>query len=156
MKRAQRAHVNLDDQTLVQIAAEVLYLSGGHPKIIHDLVDWVTKHAFAVAPVPEYFGEHRKDFVRLYVSRVASTFLDSVGLQFAETLQTLSVFRRVNTDTIQMLIREGELSPETDEVELLRDLVRRHWLDAPKWNEPFYRDHLMRRLLAMNMAYGSR
>ena len=67
-KRAKKSQVNLDDQVLIQLGTEVLYLSGGHPKIIHDLVDMVDKKGFAVTPVSEYFGERRGYLVRFYVS----------------------------------------------------------------------------------------
>jgi hypothetical protein len=61
----------------------------------------------------------------------------------------------VNANTVQALVQAGVLSPETNEIELLGDMRRARILDSPGIREPFYRDHLLRRTWALDMAHRS-
>jgi hypothetical protein len=47
------------------------------------------------------------------------------------------------------------LLPEINEIDLLGDMQRAHLLSGPDLREPFYRDHLMRRIWALDMAHRS-
>jgi len=155
--RAQAVKVadRLDDQTVVQMAEELRYLSGGHPKVIRGLVDDLASRSFAVGPVSEYFARHREQLVRTYVSPVADDLLGGLETKTREALQALSVFRQVNANTVQALVQGGLLSPEINAIDVLGDLQRAHLLDGPSIREPFYRDRLIRRVLALDMAYRS-
>jgi hypothetical protein len=153
--RAARIADRLDDQTVNQMAEEVGYLSGGHPGVIHGLIDHLASRSFAVGRVPEYFARNRAQLARTILSPVAADLLASLEPEIANAAQTLSVFRRVNANTVQALIEAGMLPSETNEVELLGDMQRALLLDGPGIREPFYRDRLIRHVLALSMAYGS-
>ena len=153
--QAQAVHVadRLDDQTVTQIADELRYLSGGHPGILCDLVDDLTRRSFAIGPAAEYFGRRREELVRATLSPVADDLVGALETGTGEAVRTLSIFRRVNANTVQALVQEGLLLPQTNAIALLGDLQRAHLLDGPGIREPFYRDRWMRRILALDMAH---
>jgi hypothetical protein len=155
--QAQAVHVadRLDDQTVTQIADELRYLSGGHPGILCDLVDDLARRSFAIGPAAEYFGRRREELVHATLSPVADDLVGALETGTGEAVRTLSIFRRVNANTVQALVQEGLLPPQTNAIALLGDLQRAHLLDGPGIREPFYRDRWMRRILALDMAYRS-
>jgi hypothetical protein len=153
--QAQLAQVSLDDQTVVQIADEVQYLSGGHPKVIRHLADHVAEQSFAIGPAADYFKLHRGELVQTILSPVAQDLLAGLETQTREAVQALSVFRRVNANTVQALIAAEILPPQTNEIDLLGDLQRAHLLESPGIREPFYHDHYaIRRILSLDMAHS--
>jgi energy-coupling factor transporter ATP-binding protein EcfA2 len=153
--QVRAVQIDLDDQTVVQIAGEVAYLSGGHPRVARDLVDDLARQSFLIGPVATYFTARRAELLRRYLSPVARELLGSVEPDLGHAMDRLSVFRRVNANTIQALIAAGLLSPDTDEIALLGGLQKTHWLEGASIQEPFYRDRLTRRVLALNMRYAS-
>jgi len=153
--RAVRVADRLDDQTVGQIAEELRYLSGGHPKVICSLVGDLTSRSFAIGPPPEYFARQRERLVRTHLSPVAEDLLGNLEVRMREAVQALSVFRQVNANTVQALVQEGLLPPETNAIGLLGGLQRAHLLDGPGIREPFYRERLMRRILALDVAHRS-
>lgn len=152
---AQRAQVTLDDQFVAEVVQEVQHLSGGHPAIIRALVVHLADQAFAIGAVREYFGERQVSLVQTYVKPVAEALLADLPVGLRAAIQTLSVFRRFNANTVQRLIRLGELPSDTDEIALFGALERAHILIGPTIREPFYRDHLVRRVLTVNAFYAS-
>ena len=153
---AQAVQVDLDDQTVIQMADELLYLSGGHPGVIRRLVDNLASQSFAIGPASQYFSRHRGRLVRAVLSPVAGELLGSLeaslGTEMREAVRTLSVFRRVNANTVQVLVEASALPPRTNEIDLLGDMQRAHLLDGPGIREPFYRDHLRRYCTVMVTA----
>ncbi len=158
-KQAREARIDLDDQTVVQIADEVQYLSGGHPAAIRNLVDDLAHQLFAVGPIPEYFRQRRQQLVQAILSPIADdmrqSLTDILDSKLWEAVQALSIFRRVNANTVQTLVAAGMLPPEMDEITLLGDIQKARILNGPGIREPFYRNWLIRRVWALNMAYGS-
>ncbi len=153
--QSQAVHVPLDDQIVVEIAQQVHHLSGGHPGVIRALVDGLAGQAFAVGAVDEYFRQHCARLVQAHVAPAADALLSDLPPRLRQAMQTLSVFRRVNANTVQRLVEAGELPDDTDEITLLGGLQQSHLLLGPTIQEPFYRDHLMRRVLAMALAWGT-
>jgi hypothetical protein len=150
--QAEAIQIPLDDQTVIQLADEVHYLSGGHPSVIRSLVNDLARQSFAVGPLPDYFEENRERMVREYLSPVADELAESVKEKLSKAAQILSVFRRVNANTVQAFT--NLLPLEKSEIDLLGDMQRAHLLNGPGIREPFYRDPLMRRIWALNMAHG--
>jgi hypothetical protein len=195
--QARATQVDLDDQTVVDLAEEVAYLSGGYPAVVRGLVDDLANQSFAVGPAATYFARSRERLVREVLSPVVDSLLDSLELEsgvepaqriepritritrieqriLREAVRTLSVFRRVNANTVQALAQAGMLNslrlPDAsgllaeqvpaervpvDEVQLLGTLQRAHLLEGPTIQEPFYHDRTIRRVLALDMAYRS-
>ncbi len=154
-RRAEASQISLDDQTVIQIATEVAYLSGGHPKVICGLVDDLAEQLFAIGPPGAYFARNRASLVRRYLSPVADELEQSIAAPIREAVKALSVFRRVSGNTVEALVDAEVLPPETGAVDLLRDLIDAQLLKAQSVREPFYRDHLIRRVLSLDAAYRS-
>jgi hypothetical protein len=154
-KQAQAAQIVLDDQAVRQIADHVGYLSGGHPGVIRGLVDDLADQLFMIGPADQYYGERGEELLRACLAPVADELLCGVGGAFQDPVRTLSVFRRVNANTVSALERAGALPAETDEVALLGELQRARVLEEPRIDEPFYRDRLLRQVLALDMAHRS-
>jgi hypothetical protein len=157
--RARAAHVELDGQIVHQIAVEVQYLSGGHPAVVCGLVDDLAAQSFAVGPVEEYFTRCRPQLVQTCLASVAHSLLksleDDLDAQSREAVQVLSVFRQVNANTVQVLVAEGALGSEINEIDLLGDMQTANLLEGPSIRTPFYRNHSTRSIWALEMAYGS-
>ena len=157
-KQGRAVQVNLDERTVVEIASEMQFLSGGHPHILCSLVKELADLSFAIGPVAEHFEQHREQLVRKHLAPVADSLLDAAPPLLAEAARVLSIFRRVNANTVLRLVQAGALtmSANSDEIKLLGDLQKAHLLAKPSIQEPFYRSHLMRHILALDMAYSSR
>jgi hypothetical protein len=153
-KQAQAAHIVLDEDAVRQIAGHVGYLSGGHPRVIHGLVGDLADRLFMIGPADQYYRERQHELLRTCLAPVADELLREMQDGVQDAVQTLSVFRRVNANTVQALERAGAL-PETDEIALLGDLHRARVLEEPRIDEPFYRDRLLRPVLALDMAHRS-
>jgi len=153
-KAAQVQQV-LDDRTVADIADEVQYLSGGHPRVIRNLVEHLADQSFAMDLLPsEYFAQNRESLVQAHLRPVAAALLENLPEAIRETVRVLSVFRRINANTVQRLVESSLLTSETDEVTLLSALLDAHLLEKPTIQEPFYRDHVMRRIMALDMSHG--
>jgi hypothetical protein len=157
--RARAVRVELDAQIVHQIAVEVQYLSGGHPAVISGLVDDLADQSFTVGSVEEYFAQRRQQLVQTYLSPVARSLLKSIendlDTQSAEAAQVLSVFRQVNANTVQILVAEGALGSEVNEIDLLGDMQTANLLEGPSIRSPFYRNRSIHSIWALDMAYTS-
>lgn len=157
--RARAAHVELDGQIVHQIAVEVQYLSGGHPAVICGLIDDLAAQSFAIGPVEEYFTRCRQQLVQTCLTSIAHSLLESLesdlDAQGREAVQVLSVFRQMNANTVQVLVAEGTLGPETNEIDLLGDMQTANLLEGPSIRTPFYHSRSTRSIWALDMAYGS-
>ncbi len=154
-RRAAATQIPLDDETVIQIATEVAYLSGGHPKVICGLVDDLAEQLFAIGPPEVYFDRNRERLVQCYLTPVADELEQSISAPIWEAVKALSVFRRVSGNTVEALVDAEVLPPGTDAMDLLRDLIDAQLLKAQSVREPFYRDHLIRRVLSLDAAHRS-
>jgi hypothetical protein len=154
--QAQALQIPLDDRTVAQISEQVEYLGGGHPQVICGLVDYLAGEHFAIGPrVADYFESYRAHLVQTYLAPVAAALVESLASPLRTCAQILSVFRRVNANTLQELVRAGILPPETNAINLLGDMQRAQLLQGPSIREPFYRDNALRRVWALDMAHRS-
>ena len=153
-KQARAVQIPLDDPTVDQIAGEVQYLSGGHPAVIRRLVDDLSSQSFAIGPALAYYRRHGEKLLQTHLSPVADDLLQGLN-KLAPVVQALSVFRRLNANTVQTLVKANVLPPRTNGVDLLGDLSALHLLESPSIREPFYRDRLIRRVLALDLAHRS-
>jgi hypothetical protein len=152
-KQAQAVQIVLDESTVRRIAGHVGYLSGGHPRVIRGLMDDLVGQLFMIGPADRYYGERREALLQACLAPVADELLCALSDKLQNPVRALSIFRRVNANTLQALKRAEELCEEVDEVVLLGDLQRARVLEGPRIDEPFYRDRLLRPVLARNMAY---
>jgi hypothetical protein len=154
--QAQALQIPLDDLTVTQISEQVEYLGGGHPQVICDLVDDLADRSFGIGPlVSDYFEKYRAHLVQTYLVPIAAALVESLPPRLRTGAQILSVFRRVNANTLQELARAGILALETNAINLLGEMRRARLLEGPSIREPFYRDHVLRRVWALDMAHRS-
>jgi len=156
-QQATALHIqdNLEGAVVTQLSAELHYLSGGHPQVAHDLVADLAQQYFAIGPVAAYFAQNRVRLVQTYLAPVAETLLQDLPATVAQAARALSLFRRVNANTVQALMEAQKLPPNSQAIALLGDLVKAQLLISPNLREPFFRAHLARHVLALNMAYRS-
>lgn len=150
--RALRLHDALDDDAVTQIGDELLYFSGGHPGVARALVDDLARQFFGVGSVAEYFAQNRERWAQECLAPVADALTAALPPALAQAARTLSVFRRVNANTVQSLVDAGLLPATCKAVDLLGDMVKARLLAPPSLREPFFRDLLTRRVLTNEMA----
>jgi hypothetical protein len=153
--QSRSVYTVLDDRTVHQIAEHVWYLSGGHPKAIHSLVADLARRLFLIGPTAEYYAAQREPLVRSCLLSVATELLHDLPPELRKAVQALSLFRRVNANSVQALIQAGTLPEGTNAIRLLGDLQRAHVLVGPSIAEPFYRDRFMRRVFVLDLVYRS-
>jgi hypothetical protein len=62
--RKLRRQEALDEATVTQIGDELLHLSGGHPRVAHDLVADLAQKFFGLGVVTDYFAQNRERWRR--------------------------------------------------------------------------------------------
>jgi hypothetical protein len=154
-EQAQAEKIFLDDQTVDEIADQVAYLGGGHPQIIRSLVDQVAEKSFAISPVVGFFEQHCERLAQTCITPVAGALLESLDPRLGQIVRVLGVFRCVNANTLQALIEGGMLPSEINAITLLGELQRAQLLTGPGIKDPFYRDPVLRRVWALDMAHRS-
>jgi hypothetical protein len=154
-KQSQAEKIPLDDHTISEIADQVGYLGGGHPQIIRSLVDQIAEKSFTISPVVGFFEQNRERLVKRCITPVAEALLESLDSGLGQIVRVLGVFRCVNANTLQALIEDGTLPSEINAITLLGELQRAHLLTGPGIKDPFYRDPVLRRVWALDMAHRS-
>jgi hypothetical protein len=135
------------------IAREIADITGGHPKCIVQIVQEIGNINFAVnldKTSKDYFfsKEQRERMLKKYIEPELRQILRGVDIQTQEALLILSVFRRFNAETIDILIRKGYIQWDLPASHLLGSVKRTHLISDPTSTEPFYTDKVARRMLA--------
>ncbi|MBN1876740.1 MAG: NACHT domain-containing protein [Anaerolineae bacterium] len=141
-----------EEELITEIASELHYVTGGHPRVICALLMELTGQEFRVGRVQRYLTRHRSEIVAQHFIPAAEGFLYEVAPELRGAIQVLSVFRRVNANTVQILVGSGVLPAATHEIELLGRMQATRLLEGPSIREPFYRNPFMRKVLVMAMA----
>jgi hypothetical protein len=102
-----------------------------------------------------FFEQHCERLAQTCITPVAGALLESLDPRLGQIVRVLGVFRCVNANTLQALIQDGMLPPETNEITLLGELQRAQLLTGPEIKDPFYHDHVSRRVWALDMAHRS-
>jgi len=150
--RRLRLQDALDDATVTQIGDELLHFSSGHPGVARALVDDMVQESFGLGTVADYFAQNRERWARECLAPTADALVEALPPDLAQAARTLSVFRRVNANTVQSLVDAGLLPLACKAVDLLGDMVRARLLAPPSLREPFFRDRLTRGILVGDMA----
>jgi len=136
-----------------KIAKEIADITGGHPKCIVQIVQEIGNINFAVnldASSKDYFfsKSQRERMVNQYIEPELRQILRGVDYSTQEALLVLSVFRRFNAETIDVLIRKDFIQWTNPASHLLANVKRTHLISDPTSIEPFYTDKVARRMLA--------
>ncbi len=156
--RAKARGITLPPGQVIEMAEEIEYTSGGHPKAIRNLVNELDERGFAIGPVPKYFSDHRAKLVKKCVLPIADELLSDLDEELQRIIRSLSVFRMVSgVITLRELMENGQLPPGAEDMRILSRLLDKQILSAPTGiTDPFYRGDLIRRVLSICMQYGFR
>ena len=152
----KKAGVYLAPERAVAIAREVVDITGGHPKCIMQVLQKVAEYNFAINLDPassDYFftDRQRERILREYVEPAIEQILRGVDVTTREALSTISVFRRFNAETIEVLIKHNHIQWDGAPIYLLANIMRTHLVHRPTVDDPFYADKVARFMLASKL-----
>lgn len=132
--------VGHDENSIAQIAAHLMYLTGGHPGCIAQTLEMYREKRFPPDRFLKYFGKQIwEGIVRSVVENVRNGIQSS---QLREVLDRLSVLRYMDYEVLGRLIEEEEKHDLADK------LTNTYLLD---WKIRLLRDDITRRLLAIRL-----
>ncbi len=145
---ARHSKLPLPDTTIAQIAAKLMYVSGGHPGLIAEILGELTRSNFATArtwlnrdPDVEY-----RERSAAYNAIIENYAVDEPDL--GPILDTLSVFRRFGPWLLKDLIKAGQIFTNVDEHDLVTRLTGTYLLHR---ENGCLEDSITQRLLNIRM-----
>jgi hypothetical protein len=152
------AGTELDPSFVDELAWWVLYVSGGHPQGICDILRVVSTIGF-VFPSLEYtflrqvFSANgsRGTLLELCIEPIIDQILTKVPQQLHRVLKDISPIRRFDADLLDLLLKRKAIDDAGGQSgwELIRALTRTHLIREPTEADPMYRDQILRRMLAV-------
>jgi tetratricopeptide (TPR) repeat protein len=79
--------------------------------VIRGLVDDLANRLFMIGPADQYYRQQGQELLRTCLAPVADELLYEVQDGVQDAVQALSIFRRVNANTVQALERALEIAP---------------------------------------------
>jgi len=152
-----KANLKLSHQKTEIIAEQVVYITGGHPKCIMDILHEIAELNFAINTEPshrDYFfsPNEQSRMVNEYVDPAIDDILRGVDTELRSSLLVLSVFRGFNTNTINGLKQKKLLDWGDSARVLLASLTRTtHLINHPTKEFPLYSDNVARLMLASKL-----
>ncbi len=139
----------LKKERTAAIAHEIYAITGGHPRCIRSILEEMAQNMFIMISSDE-------EYMRLFnthVAYVVDEILQGVAATIQTVLQTLSVLRKFNADTLDALITKNEINAYPDGFELLPEITATRLIDAPSANNPMYSDRIVRRILSARLKF---
>ncbi|MFX1352847.1 MAG: SIR2 family protein [Promethearchaeota archaeon] len=136
------------------IVSRILWLSGGHPRAIRNLLQDLADKRFSVYfEKPDYFEENREKLFNDYVFKdVEESILKNLLPEVRQILFTLGPFRRFNPLLVRELIAGKHLDTQKHPNEVVRDLRATFLIRDPDESDPLYFiDPVMRYILDERM-----
>ena len=151
----ERTGIVRPSKTLRSLATCIYHFSGGHPDAIQSLIAKVHTSGFPMGAKELIDKQHR--LYEQYLKPLIDRTLESTQQETRELLSMLSPLRMWNWSSIKTLVDEGfleNMSPD-DYVSIL---TRTDFVLSPEkqYNPPFYRDGIMRHLLAFEREVVAR
>jgi len=97
---------DFDDEAIAQIAAHIMYITGGHPSCMASLLEMFREKGY---PPNEFLKFCRKEYEGI-IEREIDRVHNSVDNQFQEVMDFLGIFRYVNYSILKYLIDKGFIS----------------------------------------------
>lgn len=152
-RRARKRGMTVVQEVISDIADRLLYLSGGHPAIINKVLDELFE--MGLRRYDDYLKNNRRGLIRKYVSRVTPKILYRFpALQDQKDIKTICVFRLIGLNVLSKLLSEGLIASQAN-ISLLGSLCENRILKPPSATIPFYHDDIIRRILYLDLAFGS-
>lgn len=151
-RRAAKEEITLNSTTIQDVSYELQYLSGGHPRVVADILEELAIKKFR--KYKDFFRDNHEQLIKNYVSEVADIVLRRFPLsQAKKDIKTVCVFRLINLNTLQNL-RDENLVFEIMDINVLGQLCEGNILTPPNAEIFFYHDNIIRRILYLDLAHG--
>lgn len=152
-RRAEKRRIPIDQDVISDLANRLLYLSGGHPGVINGILNELLDMRFR--KYNDYLGDFREDLIKRYVSGVVQKILYQFPLPLAHRdIKTICVFRLIDLNTLSKL-QANDLVTSQANISLLGVLCENKILKPPSAEKLFYHDDIIRRILYLDLAFGS-
>lgn len=147
-------------QYLEELTWQVLYLSGGHPQGICDVLDKITNAGFISRNIERtlfrrQFREngHEGTLFQICIEPIIQTLLSGLSDPLADVFKKLSPIRRFDPEILDDFLQAGLIvAPKyTSSWDLIRDMLRTHLINPPNASERMFSDQIVRRMLAMQL-----
>jgi hypothetical protein len=132
------------------IVQRILWLSGGHPRAIRNLLQDLADQKFSVfLGDPDYFQQNRPELFDKHVFPVVKPILRDLSDETRTVLDSLSVFRRFNVGVLKALLDAEHPGAEKPPHEVQGELQQAHLVQPLDVTQPLYSlDHVVRYILA--------
>jgi hypothetical protein len=149
-RRAKKRGISVGQWIISDIAAKLLYISGGHPAAINGILDELFE--VNLRRYDDYLKSNRERLIKKYISRVAQNILQHFQPQDQEDIKMICVFRLIDLKTLSTLFAEGLIISQ-ENIRLLGLLCEHKILKPPSAEKLFYHDDIIRRMLYLDLAF---
>jgi hypothetical protein len=132
--------------TVAQLAAHIMYLTGGHPGCIDEAVRLFKTHG---GSPDDFFDNFAQRIWTTWVAPAARSMLDEMPDQeadFLDTLAILAVFRQLDHIVLRHIIADFDIQGFSDEYDLAGRLTATY---IYTFKDRLFRDDMIRRLFSL-------
>lgn len=140
----EKKHPNLSDAYIQELASHVMYLTGGHPKAMANILK---HHPFPVSPA--YLLHEEQQYYKDFLQEIIMNIQDYIGDDLFTILSRLSVVRRFNTEFLEVLIQNKQLTWSKSADHLESTLTNTYLVDRE--DTGFLKDAITQRLLSIRL-----
>lgn len=152
-RKARKINLETSQLDIADIAKTLLYLSGGHPKVINGILDELIGIGFR--QIDSHFdNDNIRDLVERYIHNLVQTALAKYDSPSQKNIRTILVFRMVTLDILDQLRDSGLILWTKDNAKLLSFLRDSQFLRFDD-KALCYRDDILRRIIYLDFAFGS-
>lgn len=141
-KTLSRTSDRLESRQIEVLAKTIIELSGGHPRSIRNLIDYLAERKWKI---PVTRSEKQELFIDCTTGEV-DLVTDKLRKETHDSLESFFVFRRFNLKTLKFLQQRGEISKGIDVLQILSELSQKR-LVAREDGSIFYSDQIVRDLI---------
>jgi hypothetical protein len=151
-RKATKKHFETSQLDIADIAKTLLYLSGGHPKVINGILDELIEIGFR--QIDSHFeNDNIRNLVERYIHNLVQTALEKYDPLSQKNIRTILVFRMVTLDILDQLRVNSLISWTEDNAKLLSFLRDSQFLRFDD-KALCYRDDILRRIIYLDFAFG--
>ena len=138
----------------------VLYVSGGHPRGIRDVLEVISAAGFifsdlefAFLHMPFQRNGRQGTLFELCIEPIIDELLQSVEPPLCRLLKAISPIRRFDQDLLVTILDQEAIAVPRHQSgwELIRALLKTHLISPPTAGDPMFSDQIVRRMLAVQM-----
>ena len=137
----------INKRTLSKVAADLIFVTGGHPRCIAKIVQLHTKKGGAMG---KYIEENDRYIWDAIVKPVVAEVRAGVPEKLLPKLDELSILRRLDTKLLILMIQEYWEADDIDALKLEENLLGTQLMDR-NYSERIIEDGITRRLLSIHL-----